>query len=168
MSTEPEQRIPAERDLDALCEDISELALQYDITIGTAESLTAGNLAAMLGKAPSSGEWFHGGIVAYAKQVKHSLLEVPEGPVVTEEAAATMAKTTASLLGVDLSVAVTGEAGPRTQEDAPAGTVWFGVCDRGNVTTERKIFDGDPPDILAATLGHSLSTLLRHARRRES
>lgn len=172
MSTEPEQRIPTDAnsddDLSALCENISDLCLEHDISIATAESLTAGNLAAMFGKAPSSGQWFRGGIVAYDKRVKHSLLRVPDGPVVTEHAAAVMARTTSQLLGADLTLAVTGEAGPETQENDPPGTVWFGVFDRGHVTTTCKVFEGEPPDVLAATLAHSVKALLKHAQQRHS
>ncbi len=173
MSTDPEQRVPTdeqtdEQDLTSMCEKISDLCLEYDISIATAESLTAGNLAAMFGKAPSSGEWFRGGIVAYDKRVKHSLLKVPEGPVVTEKAAATMARTTSELLGADLTIAVTGEAGPETQENDPPGTVWVGVCDRGTVTTSRERFEGEPPEILAATLAHSVKSLLDHVSERSN
>ncbi|OZF57687.1 damage-inducible protein CinA [Rhodococcus sp. 14-2470-1b] len=166
MSTSPEQRIPADPQLSHVCDTIAELAVTYDISIGTAESLTAGNLAAMLGKAPSSGQWFRGGIVADHEDVKHTLLTVPDGPVVSERAAAAMAVSTASLIGADLTIAVTGEAGPHCQEDQPPGTVWAAVCDRGEVSTERKHFDGEPEQVLAQTLSFAIDSLVRHARER--
>ncbi|MGA9872208.1 MAG: nicotinamide-nucleotide amidohydrolase family protein [Rhodococcus sp. (in: high G+C Gram-positive bacteria)] len=168
MSTDPEERVSTDGDLTSLCEEISELAVRHDITIAVAESLTSGNLASMLGKAPSSGEWFKGGIVAYAKDVKHSLLGVPDGPVVSKTAASTMARSTAELLGADMAIAVTGEAGPETQEEQPPGTVWIAACDRGVMSAERKQFDGEPADILADTLSFSIASLLEHARRREN
>ncbi|SNT42500.1 CinA family protein [Rhodococcoides kyotonense] len=168
MSTSPEERIDVGSDLSDLCSELSNLALDHSIAIATVESLTAGNLAAMLGKAKSSGDWFRGGIVAYHEDVKHSLLRVPEGPVVCEVAAATMAQSAAELLGADLTIAVTGEAGPRTQEDEPPGTVWIGLCDRGSVSAEREQFDGEPEDILAQTLSLSIQFLVRHARQRST
>jgi nicotinamide-nucleotide amidase len=164
MSTDPEQRITAAADLSQVCVKISELARTYDTAIGTAESLTAGNLAAMLGKAPSSGDWYRGGIVAYHEDVKHTLLNVPDGPVVSEQAATAMARSTASLLGANLTIAVTGEAGPDCQEDQPPGTVWAAVYDRAAISTEYKHFDGEPEQILAQTLSFALDTLLRHLR----
>lgn len=164
MSTAPEQRIATEPQLSQICEKIAELAVTYDIAIGTAESLTTGNLAAMLGKASSSGDWYRGGIVAYHEKVKHTLLEVPDGPVVSEQAAAAMARSTATLLGANLTIAVTGEAGPQSQEDQPPGTVWAAVYDRGKTRSECKEFDGDPEEVLAQTLSFALDSLLRHAR----
>ncbi|MDV6230078.1 CinA family protein [Rhodococcus cercidiphylli] len=165
MNVDPEQRLPTEAEVSAICGKIAELAETYDVPIGTAESLTAGNLAAMLGKAPSSGNWYRGGIVAYHESVKHTLLEVPDGPVVSERAAVAMARSTASLIGAELTIAVTGEAGPDAQENQPPGTVWAAVFDRGEVSAECKHFDGEPEEILARTLAFSLDTLLRHVRR---
>lgn len=166
MSTDPEQRIATELDLSQVCAKISDLALTHDTAIGTAESLTAGNLAALLGKAPSSGLWYRGGIVAYHEDVKHSLLQVPAGPVVSEQAATAMARSTASLLDADLTIAVTGEAGPQCQEDQPPGTVWAAVYDRAEISAECIEFDGEPEQILAQTLSFALDTVLRHLRAR--
>lgn len=129
--------------------------------IAVAESLTGGNIAAQLSRAPDSGEWFRGGIVAYHEDVKHHLLRVPSGPVVSEASARSMAGTTAELLGADMVVAVTGEAGPEGQEQSP-GTVWFGVYDRGEVTATEHRFGGEPEEILAATAIRALRILVEH------
>ena len=74
-----------------------------------------------------------------------------------------MASNTARLLGADLVVAVTGEAGPEPQEEDP-GTVWFGVVSGGRVFSWRKVFDGDPPEIVEATTLHALRLLIDEAR----
>lgn len=168
MSTDPEHRLPTEQQLSRWCEQIADYATRYDIDIATAESLTAGNLAAMLGKAPSSGQWCRGGIVAYHEQVKHSLLRVPQGPVVSEVAAAAMARSTADLMSADVAIAVTGEAGPHTQENEPPGTVWSAVYDRGKVTTDCRYFDGEPEEILAQTVSFAVRSILRHAEQRST
>ena len=52
-----------------------------------AESLTSGAIASALGAAENASEWFRGGVVAYASGVKHDLLHVPPGPVVSAPAA---------------------------------------------------------------------------------
>ena len=129
--------------------------------IAVAESLTGGNIAAQLSRAPNSGEWFRGGIVAYHEQVKHGLLQVPPGPVVSETSARWMASSTAELLGADMVVAVTGEAGPQGQERSP-GTVWFGVYDRGEVTASKSEFDGEPEQIVADTAIGALRIFVEH------
>ncbi|MDY6810751.1 MAG: CinA family protein [Actinomycetota bacterium] len=143
-------------DLDKLCEDIAGKATQR--RIGVAESLSGGNIAARLSRAPSSGDWFSGGIIAYRPEVKHHLLQVPDGPVVCAAAAEAMATSSARLLEADLVVAVTGEAGPQSQEDDP-GTVWFGIFDGGEVTSSCRLFDGEPAEIVTATITFALTLL---------
>ncbi|OZC32620.1 CinA family protein [Gordonia polyisoprenivorans] len=137
--------------IDDLCATISRLADgDRTRTLAVAESLTGGNIAAALSRAKNSGDWFAGGIVAYRPEVKHGLLEVPDGPVVCAEAASAMATSTARLLGADVAVAVTGEGGPQPQEDEP-GTVWFGVFSDGHAETQRRRFEGEPAEIVEAT-----------------
>lgn len=70
---------------------IVELLGRQGLTAGTAESLTSGAIAERLSRPPGASRVFLGGIVSYASAVKHGLLEVPEGPVVTEDAAMAMA-----------------------------------------------------------------------------
>ena len=56
------------------------------------------------------------------------MLGVPEGPVVTEDAARAMALGARRVLRTDVGIAVTGVAGPERQEDRPAGTVCLAVA----------------------------------------
>jgi nicotinamide-nucleotide amidase len=93
-------------------------------TLAVAESLTGGLLASSLARASGASEWFRGGIVAYSRAVKHDLLDVPRGPVVSEAAAVAMAGGACRLLGADVAIAVTGVGGPATQDGEPPGTVW--------------------------------------------
>jgi len=163
MSNDPRPDLPTETDLDELCKHLASAAVARGLSVSTAESLTAGNIAAHLGKAPDAGSWFSGGIVAYNREVKQSVLHVPVGPVVSEESARAMAHSIATLMGTTLAVAVTGEAGPQTQESVAPGTVWFGITDHGSVITEKQVFSGEPEDIVAATIEHAIRVLVRHA-----
>ena len=108
---------------DPVCDELAETARRRGVSVATAESLTAGNLAARLGRALSAGSWYHGGIVAYSAEVKHKLLDVAPGPVVSESAARTMSNSIAAMMEADIAIAVTGEAGPQAQEDERPGTV---------------------------------------------
>jgi nicotinamide-nucleotide amidase len=96
------------------------------LTVATAESFTGGLVAARLTDVPGSSDILRGGVVAYDSQVKFDVLGVPEGPVVTEEAARAMAEGVARLLGADTAVSTTGVAGPAEQEGHPPGTVCLG------------------------------------------
>jgi nicotinamide-nucleotide amidase len=97
-------------------------------TLAIAESLTGGLAASRVVNVPGSSEWFKGGVVAYDSQVKFDVLDVPEGPVVSEAAAKAMADGVRRLLRADVGLSTTGVAGPAEQERQPPGTVWLGVA----------------------------------------
>ena len=86
----------------------------------TAESATAGMIAARITSVPGASRFFRGGVVVYATDLKSSLLDVPmevlEDGVVGEATALFMAEGAAERLGADVAVAVTGSAGPDPQE----------------------------------------------------
>lgn len=146
----------------ARAKEVARLASDSGRSVAVAESLTAGALSSALGAAPDSSAWFRGGVVAYASEVKHTLLRVPEGPVVSEQAAVAMADSTADLLGADVVLAVTGAGGPDPQDGQPAGTVWLAVCVGRHTTTECRRFPGDPDAVVQQTVLRGL-TLLRQA-----
>ena len=99
-------------------------------TLATAESATAGLIAARITSVPGASEIFRGGAVVYATDLKASMLDVPqevldEG-VVSEATALFMAEGAAGRLQADVAVAVTGSAGPDPQE-REIGTMIIGV-----------------------------------------
>jgi nicotinamide-nucleotide amidase len=143
----------------ALATTLADLAEEHGFTVAVAESLTGGKIACELGAAPHSSTWFRGSLVAYASDVKFTVLGVPPGPVVTEECARAMARGVAKLLDADLAVAVTGVGGPDDEEGHPAGTVWFSVVSPSGQHAELRRFDGEPAEILEATTAHALRLL---------
>ncbi|GAA4514647.1 CinA family protein [Brevibacterium yomogidense] len=132
-------------------------------TVAVAESLTGGKIANQLAAAPDSSEWFAGAVVCYGSQVKHRVLDVPEGPVISERAVEVMARSVAALLGADTSIAASGAGGPGPQEGQEPGTTWLAVSIRGEVHTELHHFDGEPLDVLAQTERAALLLLEREA-----
>jgi len=98
------------------------------LTLAVAESLTGGLVASRLVNVPGASDWFRGGVVSYATDVKTSVLGVPEGPVVSTAAAAAMAEGVRRLLGADVGLGVTGVAGPDPMEGLPPGTVCMAVA----------------------------------------
>ena len=98
------------------------------LSLGLAESMTGGLVASRLVNVEGSSAWFRGCVVSYASEVKFDLLGVPEGPVVSEEAAAAMAEGARKVLGADVGLSVTGVAGPARQEGQPVGTAYFGMA----------------------------------------
>ena len=101
--------------------------LEHGLSLAVAESLTGGLIASRLVNVAGASHWFRGGVVSYASSVKFDLLAVPDGPVVSGDAAEAMASGVRKLLGADVGLSVTGVAGPEEQDDQPAGTVFVGL-----------------------------------------
>ena len=122
---------------------VLDLLGERGLTLGVAESLTGGLLGARLTAVPGASKVFRGGVVSYASEVKFSALGVPEGPVVTEEAAKAMAAGARDRLGADVALATTGVAGPDEQEGQPVGTVFLGLATPDRVEAVRVRLPGD-------------------------
>jgi len=112
-------------------------------TLALAESLTGGLIGSRLTAVPGASDVFRGGLVSYASDVKFDLLEVPEGPVVSEEAVTAMAQGAAKLLGADCAIAVTGVAGPDPLDGEDPGTVWMATLVNGEVEATKVKFPFD-------------------------
>ena len=141
---------------------VLDLLRQQGLTLGTAESLTGGLIASRLTSVPGASDVFRGGVVSYASEVKYDVLGVPEGPVVTEEAAAAMSEGACRVLGCDVALAVTGVAGPAEQEGLPAGTVFFATTVDGVTETGMIRFPFDRE----RTRQFTVITVLSNLRRR--
>jgi nicotinamide-nucleotide amidase len=122
---------------------VIEVLRHRGLTLAVAESVTGGLIAARITNVPGSSEVFRGGVVAYASEVKFDVLDVPEGPVVSAACAEAMAQGVRRLLKADVAVAVTGVAGPTSQEDQPPGTVFFGVAIGDRVESRQVRLPGD-------------------------
>jgi len=107
-------------------------------TLATAESLTAGQVAATLATVPGCSAVLRGGVVAYATEIKASLLGLSDqqcAHVVSQEVAEAMAQSACRVLTADLGLATTGVAGPDPLDGHPPGTVWIAVHDQSSGRT---------------------------------
>lgn len=123
--------------VDAKAAAVVARAVEHSMQIGTAESLTGGLIAAALTSVAGSSAVVRGGVVSYAYGVKEDVLHVSstllaEEGAVNEATARQMATGAAETLGADITVAVTGIAGPGGAEPGkPVGTVWLAVYRNG-------------------------------------
>ena len=104
-------------DLHALAAETVRLATEKGVTLGTAESLTAGLIAATIADISGASKVLMGGIVSYDPRVKHELLGVSQAVidgvgVVSEPCARQMADGARNALKVTVAVSATGVAGP--------------------------------------------------------
>jgi len=109
------------------------------LSFAVAESLTGGLIASRLVDVPGASNWFRGGVVAYDSSIKHTVLGVPEGPVVTADAAVAMAEGARRVLSADVALGITGVAGPDRQEDVAPGTVFVGLAFAGAPSLRREL-----------------------------
>jgi len=144
---------------------VAQLLTSRNRTLAVAESLTGGLIASRLVNVAGASTWFRGGVVSYASQVKFDLLGVPEGPVVSAQAAEAMASGVRTLLGADVGLSVTGVAGPDEQDGQTPGTVFVGLDLGASVEHVALRLPGDRPRVRAYSAISALDVLRRALER---
>ena len=127
-------------DDEAIEDAVARVVVAGGWTLGLAESLTGGLASSRLVNVPGASRWFRGSVVSYASEVKFAVLGVPEGPVVSEEAARAMAEGARKVLESDVGLSITGVAGPDSQDGQLPGTVFVGLA-RAGCSTESFAFN---------------------------
>ena len=125
---------------------VLDLMRSQSLTLGLAESLTGGLIAARLTEVAGASAVLRGAVVPYHKALKISMLDAPDVAAASEETALAMAVGASRVLGADVGLSTTGAAGPQPHESADPGTVWIGlsvdgaaeaVCVRFNMDRSR-------------------------------
>ena len=155
---------------DDLAAVVLEAARRRGLSIVVAESCTGGLVGGRLTDTPGSSEVVDAGVVCYSYESKTRLLGVPADLVVahgavSETVVRAMAAGALDRLGGDLSVAVTGIAGPGGgTPEKPVGTVWFATAMAGDVRATRIVFFGTRAEIRARAAQTALRLLLGRLR----
>lgn len=145
---------------------VADLLQEKRWLLATAESCTGGMISAACTDLAGSSAWFERGFVTYSNEAKAELLGVDAALIkkhgaVSEEVARAMAQGALDRSRAQVSIAVTGVAGPTGGSAAkPVGTVWFGFSVGGQLTSEMKRFDGDRAAVRTATVAHAVRRLL--------
>ena len=160
-----------EQNTPALCGLLADLLLEQGWMLATAESCTGGLIAAACTELSGSSRWFERGFVTYSNEAKTESLGVDAALVaqhgaVSEKVARAMAFGAVRHSNAQVSVAVTGVAGPTGgSADKPVGTVWFGFQVDGRLTSETMRFEGDRAAVRQQTVRHALRRLVELVRR---
>lgn len=111
--------------------------------ITVAESLTGGAFLKAISDEAGASDIFEGGIVSYSNAVKHQVLGVRQLTidrfgVVSAQCAIEMAEKSMIMFESDISISLTGVAGPDSLEGEQAGTVWIGLAQKGKEAFAKK------------------------------
>lgn len=130
-------------DLTLYAQKTVNMLTEKKLKLATAESCTGGLIAEAITNVIGASAVFDCGIVSYSNGIKHSLLGVSEKTLsrygaVSEETVKEMVKGVLNLANADIAVAVSGIAGPNSDNtDKPVGLIWIAVCYRGKIITKQ-------------------------------
>jgi nicotinamide-nucleotide amidase len=170
-SSEGELGYCIERELAGHAQPVIDALRAAGLSVATAESCTAGLIAAILSHAQNASDCLHGGFVAYTKASKAKVLGVDRSLLnaqgaVSAEVARQMAERALLRSPANIAVSVTGVLGPDPDEDGnPAGLVYFAVCREGHeaVVSRQDFSQLEPDDVRRAAVLHALELLQRSA-----
>ncbi len=158
-------------------EEIGDALRKEEISISSAESCTGGLISHILTNVPGSSEYYKGGVIAYANEVKENVLHVSkdileEKGAVSAECAMAMAKGVRELLRTDVGIATTGIAGPTGgTPDKPVGLIYIALATKDYVYHAKHIFhedrDGNKREAANAALDMLWGYITKRARSSE-
>ncbi len=147
--------------------NISQLLIAKNWQLVTAESCTGGLVAKYLTDQAGSSQWFERGLITYSNAAKQELLGVSlrsleKYGAVSEEVACEMALGALKHSRAQVSLAITGIAGPDGGSlDKPVGTVWFAFATKeSEVISKMQHFPGDRQSIREQAALFALQGLL--------
>jgi len=123
--------------------------LEKNLTITSAESCTGGMIASSIVSISGSSAIFKSSVVTYSNDMKSKILNIPlklitENGAVSNIIAHNMASNVLKVMNADISIAVTGIAGPSGGNiDKPVGLVYIGIGTKKNVVTKKYLFKGN-------------------------
>lgn len=141
--------------------------LKNKFTVSTAESLTGGKIAQTFTSIPGSSGYFQGSVVAYSAAVKENLLNVASNTidqytVVSAEVAKEMAINAQKIFKTDFAIAVTGNAGPSTDQTFhEVGIVFIAISNPQGVVVEKFNFGQPREKVIDRTVNKSLEMLMK-------
>jgi nicotinamide-nucleotide amidase len=153
-----------------LCRLLADLMFKKQMYLTTAESCTGGLIAAACTDLAGSSQWFERGFVTYSNAAKTQMLGVDADLInqfgaVSEQVAKAMAMGAIAHSTAQVSVAVTGVAGPTGgSAEKPVGTVWIAWSVSSHVSTELCHFEGDRDMVRALTVQQALQGLVERLK----
>ena len=138
------------------------VCVKKNLTIATAESCTGGMISSAIVHINGSSQIFKSSVIVYSNNMKSKLLNIPKDLItkngaVSEIVVYNMAKKSLEILNSDVSIAVTGIAGPTGGSvDKPVGLVWIGIGTNEKIITHKYQFNGNRLEIRQKTTQEAL------------
>ncbi len=151
---------------DYYAKELGQLLIAKKLSLSVAESCTAGLISHQITNVPGSSRYFHGGIIAYADQIKINILKVPEGVIKRCGAVSAltvwhMVRQAACVFDTQCAIAVSGIAGPGGGTPTkPIGLVWIAVLTPEGIITNKYNFKGNRAQIKHQAAGAALHMML--------
>ena len=139
-------------------QQLHDLCVEKKVSIATAESCTAGFLAAKITSIAGASSFFKGGIIAYQNDVKINHLGVSKSLIkekteVCAEVVQQMAQGVRNKFSADFSVATSGYAGPTGGSELnPIGTVFIAISSKEKTISKRFVFVGDRESVVSQSV----------------
>lgn len=133
-----------------------------NLIITTAESCTGGMISSAIVHINGSSQIFKSSVIVYSNDMKSKLLNIPKDLItkygaVSEIVVQSMAKKSLEIVNSDVSIAVTGIAGPTGGSvDKPVGLVWVGIGTKEKIITKKYQFNGNRLEIRQKTTQETL------------
>jgi PncC family amidohydrolase len=147
---------------------IGPLLCQHNATLATAESCTGGLIGHWVTNVPGSSDYYLGGVIAYANEIKEGVLDVSSETLATvgavsQETALQMARGVRRLFGATYALSVTGIAGPTgSTPDKPVGLVYIGMVGPNVKRCEKHVWAADRLGNKILSARRALQMLIEH------
>ena len=164
-------------DLKLVSKEINEILWRDCKTLSTAESCTAGRIASVITAVPGSSNYYKGGLICYADEVKVNLLGVDAAVIeantpVCEEVVKQMVSGSNKLFDTDYAVAISGYAGPGGPDGGKSGvivgTIWIAVGNARRIVTRVIEEDNGRDKNLSSATSIAMHMLLDFIKEEES
>ena len=132
--------------MNLLSKKITNMLISKKLTISVAESCTGGMLSSAITSVSGSSNIFNLGLVTYSNQSKINILKVPKSIIrkygtVSEQVCLAMTKNLSKISKTDISVSVTGIAGPKGgTKEKPVGLVYVGIKKGNKIEIKKYLF----------------------------
>ena len=148
-------------------DELADVLKEKKITVATAESCTAGQMAATLTSVSGSSQYFLGSILAYDNKIKENLLQVKSEDLinfgaVSQPVVEQMAKSACNQIQSDYALSTSGIAGPTGgTKEKPVGTIWIGLSNGKESWSECVRFRSNRSKNIEQTVTYALLMLLK-------